>query len=248
MQRGKGQGVYDPQGLDMIYPLGVASKYPGSKELQISIGTFRRHVSGIRRMIVVGLEPEFVLPEYTTWIPFEQSRAWPKEYAIARVLSEGMKHADTETVVIQGDDHLATQPFDIRDMRAPAGPSLRAVADKNPNRLYSKYLRQTSKYLRAQGSTEIHFDRHMPMHVKVSDWLGLETHWEASRKIAGGYTQKSLYGNLCKVEPQYGPDYKANKDSITIEDLFVACRDRQVISFGDKCAKLIFELFSEYLV
>lgn len=239
--------MYDPKGLDMIYPLGVASKY-GNKELQISIGSFRRHVSGIRRIFVVGVDPGFELPWHVSWIPFTQDACMNKEAAIATVLARGMHYTETETVVIQGDDHIATQRFDIREMRAPAGPSLRASAAKNPQRAYSKALKQTSKYLARLGAkTEYHFDYHMPMQVFPRAWVACKDHWEASARIPFGYVCKSLYGNLYGVEPQIQSDYKANRAHLTIEDIYQASKDRQVISYGDKCAPLVFDLFREYL-
>lgn len=232
----------------MIVPYGRVSKYSGHPELRIMLGSFLRHVSGIRNVYVVGVDPG-PLPSRCTWIPFQQG-AWNKECAIARVLSYGMQHAPeplTTEVMIQGDDHIATRPFDAQDLRAPAGKSLRALADKNPQRTYSKALRATSRYLSARGHTEYHYDYHMPMIVDPVKWVALEEHWKASEQSSYGMVCKSLYGNIYACPPQFMADHKANKVGMTVDTLAEAILTRPVISYGDKCAPLVFSLFSEYL-
>lgn len=230
--------------LDVLYPYGVASKF-GHKELKISIESFKKHVSGLGKIYVIGVDPgQGIRAEY---IPYQQTKT-NKEAAIAEVLSYGMQVVPflTREVVIMCDDYIATQPFHIQEMRAPAGPSLRALADKRKTN-YAQALKDTSRYLLSKGCTEYHFDYHMPMIVNRYKWVDLGSVWQASRTKPFGMVCKSLYGNIYGVEPQLQADHKANKDSITLDEIYTAAQERKVISYGDKCAPLVFELFKEYL-
>lgn len=194
---------------------------------------------------MIGCDPG---PVNATHIPYEQT-ARNKEAAIAEVLCYGMQVIPflSREVVLMCDDYVATQTFEIEEFRAPAGPSLRALADKRPKANYSQALRDTSRYLLSKELSEIHFDYHMPMIVDRYKWVALEEHWKASRARPFGMVCKSLYGNIYGVEPQYQPDHKANKDSITIDEIYDAALSRKVISYGDRCAQLVFNLFGEYL-
>lgn len=233
--------------IDMLYPYGVASRFD-HKELILSIRTVRRFLSGVRDIYVIGVDPGPVVRSLAHYIPYQQT-ARNKEACIAEVLSYGMKTIKglSDLVSIQGDDHTHTRPASVWDFRAPAGISLRALANRRPRSNYSHALRDTSRYLESKGCGEIHFDYHMPMIVERARWLALEEAWKVSNARVFGMVCKSLYGNLQGVEPQYQADYKANRQEITLDEIYQATKDRPVISYGDRCAPLVFSLFSEYL-
>jgi hypothetical protein len=213
--------------IDILIPLGPGSK-KDNVELRYALRSIERHVTGYRRIVVVGAIPAW-LRETDRVLPVQWNEAsGPKAYRIAAKVSRVFDTLDvTDRLAFWNDDFVTLRGYDIRTLP----PYYTGVLARAKTNGYRALLDRTGKALSAANLPQRNYDLHTPILYDRERFLGLTAWWERSRHC-GGLVVKSVYGNHYYHETGVvTSDSKLQANWVDRIDVLAA--RRWVLSYGD---------------
>jgi hypothetical protein len=192
--------------LTMMYILGNGSTHY-NEELRFSLRTVADFCPQIKRLILVGENPNF-LSEKVEYHKVDEVKG-NKEYRIAMKIINGIKASNLKgDFVFMNDDFFFLKPQNFTNYPNYCKGNL--FRDNQKIEHYQKALQDTHDYLKSIGKTTHHFDIHYPIIYNAQKFLKLMPHFEQSRLTTNGMVVKSLYGNIYGLEPTMAYDCKLN--------------------------------------
>lgn len=230
--------MFDPQGIDVVIPLGVGSKFR-DMELRYCLRSLERYGRGVRRVVIVGQKPKWLSAAAThvacPWIDA------PKDARIALKTLWTFENSDvSDEILFANDDYFFLGDFDARTVAPYQRGNLLdfALPKEGEQSAYEKILEATYEALSLGKLPTYHYDIHVPIRYRRDVFVSLKPWWEKSRKSTNGLVVKSIYGNFTN-DTLPGPhlaDFKlaSFSNEPDFETLLAKFPDRWVISYADQ--------------
>lgn len=216
--------------IDVVLPLGPGSRH-NDIELRYALRAIRQHAVGLRRIVVIGAIPTWLVQTDTLRLIFLPEFSANKAARIALKFRWAFQHSDvTDTVAMWNDDYLMLRDQDIRTIP----PIYRGQLYRpNATRGWRRLLHHTAETLTAAAYGARHFDIHVPILYERRRFLDMSDWWDRSAKDPIGLVAKSLYGNIhCADTAVRGRDCKLQADWQRRIDGHKVTQ-RWVLSYGD---------------
>lgn len=220
--------------VDLLLPLGKGSVF-GNEELKLFLRSLERYCTGWRTLWIAGELVPFVRNSDRVQNVFVRENAGaPKDARIALKQFAALRDLPiSEDVVLMNDDYVFTKPVDLSSIPVFRKAQNLQSSARSRSDEYGKVLMETHLYLKNLGFDSENFDSHMPCRVSRSAYLGMETHWNASKDSKQGFVVRSLYHNVQKTQSVECLDmkiYHADGGPTAIER---QVKDRWVFSYDD---------------
>jgi hypothetical protein len=216
--------------IDIVLPLGSGSQH-NDIELRYALRSIQRHAVGLRRIVVIGTIPSWLVATDVVMPVAMKEFSANKAARIALKFRWAFEHLDvTNTVAMWNDDYLMLRQQDIRSIP----PIYRGHLNRpNATKGWRRLLQHTAEALQAAAHGARHFDVHIPMLYEREKFLGMSDWWDRSAKDPIGLVAKSLYGNLHYADTAVrGRDCKLHANWQHRIDTPQVTR-RWILSYGD---------------
>lgn len=223
--------------MDALYVLGTGSKW-NDFELQYSLRSLEKHVSGIDRVFIVGNPPKW---KHQNLICHEVEE--PKnnrEHNIAFKILWACENTDiSHDFLFVNDDHFFLQ--DIEAAKYPfyhIGLLQRAIDGGRHNSHYRRSIQNTIDTITElyPHPTLINFDCHYPIIYNKFVFRCLKPAWDISAGLNHGLLIKSMYCNFLGRNIQVMPTHDCKIDEFT-RNLENLVSDWPLLSVGDRGLK-----------
>lgn len=219
--------------IDVLVPLGGGSQW-NNNELRFMLRSLDRYVDGVRRVFVVGVNPDF-LAEPALHVPYK-SPTTNKEARIALKVLWACRELDlSDEVLFVNDDHFFSAPCDARTYPFYRSGTLDELAPKRAG-TYGRSLKATLQALRDARCPARHFDIHTPIRFDRREFIALESWWKRSAEHRYGLVVKSVYANVLGVEGEHLSDCKL-REPTGRQSVAAAIAGRPVWSIADSAVR-----------
>jgi hypothetical protein len=216
--------------IDLVYILGGGSCHQ-NKELQLSLLSVKRFLTGYRNIYVIGSHPGF--QGDFIHIPAEDNGR-NKQDNIRRKLTVACNAPEvSDNFVLMNDDYFFVKPYNINDI--PYYYDTNLARTYNRKRKPGHYKRAIQNTLMALADKELplrHFDIHMPIIYRKQLFMMVmnQFNWQGEKD---GFVIKSLYCNTLKIKGDEYKDCNINTDVQNDGDITHLVQDRFMFAVGD---------------
>lgn len=174
--------------MDAVYVLGKGSGWR-DLELLYSLRALHAHVSGIRRVVVVGHRPPWLRD--VLHVPHKDPHAYKERNIYEKLLTACLRADLTDKILFLNDDHVAGAPAAAAAIPAYRGREILELARALPPSNYRLGLENTHRRLAERGHTTWNFDVHTPLVVDRGLFVAAMTSYDWRER----FVMKSLYAN-----------------------------------------------------
>lgn len=197
---------YFYQMVDVVIPLGFGSKWKNN-ELKYSLRSLAKYLSGIRRVVIVA--DLSGLPPFLTnviHIPCPDATNTPSINTYRKILKACSDKRVSPDFLLSNDDFLLLQQFNAPTFPNYHKGTLSPFINFPGTQKYKVSLRNTARLLKRLGKPMKHFGIHCPMLINKENFFAVHSMIDWS--IAGGYSTRSLYGNIVGLQSSIHLDNK----------------------------------------
>ena len=191
--------------IDVVYLLGRGSNWQNN-ELRYSLRSVEKYVSGIRNVIVIGENPNF-LSDQVTFIPYKDVYTNKARNIMAKIKRASTDCRITKNFALWNDDYFAIEPFSMPEypyyFKCDLAHSVRINKGE-----YKLHCEETLKVLMANNLDFKNFDCHYPIvydKFKVMKMIE-KFNWNTKH----GYVFRSMYCNYWSIPGEFRLDCKTN--------------------------------------
>lgn len=240
--------MLDPNGIDVVVPLGNGSKFRNC-ELRYFLRSLEKYAKGVRGVVILGDDPHFLKGGAKRCpTPFTN---FNKEARIMHKILWAFENVPlTDKILFANDDYVFNKPFDVREVKSyHRGTLMSWATPKEPEAKrngYQEALYQTHLALTKAKLPAFDYDCHVPIVFDRKRFLSLRPWFDLQRTTKPtGLVGKSLYGNNIN-RPVPGPQIKDCKFYTYTDAAWVdsVIEDRWQFSYSDKA---LYRGFEKYL-
>ena len=193
---------------DIVYVLGYGSPWLNN-ELRYSLRSIEKHLRNYNRVFIVGVLPEFIIPDTVHHIPFDDTSICKETNICRKILQACATPTISDPFLFFNDDHFLVHDFDAdmfpyfykSDMATPL-----QVLDRH--NIYRQSVLRTARYLHDNNLPTKYFDTHTPILYHKDNFQQIMNAQDWSNRF--GHVIKSLYCNSLGIQGVLEPDCKIN--------------------------------------
>lgn len=215
--------------IDVVVPFVRSANR--DKELKWAIKGFRKFLTGLRLIHVIGDKPVSDV-NGTKVVNLSQehySSEWKEREIFKKLMLAVNSDWCSDPFLYANDDHFLLKPFS-----APEFPFFHSGVHLSPTIAgsYAETVRNTKRLL---GDPYTNFDVHTPILIYKNAFLKAFENVDWKRRY--GYCIKSVYVNRSELDVpvKYTPDCKLVRRQMTYEEIWEKIRGRELFSIGEHC-------------
>ncbi|HAN19627.1 MAG: hypothetical protein A2X13_14695 [Bacteroidetes bacterium GWC2_33_15] len=180
--------------FDVVYAIGNGSRWHDN-ELRFSLRAIEKNLKGVRNIVIVGKQPNFIDKNNVIFIPADDPLQSNADGNIAlKVMKACMDERISEDFLFINDDHIINAPMHVSDIGFYHCGNFESFPETFwHSELHRQRLKRTYEVLRKKGYSTFHFDIHVPIIINKKKFLEIVPTFDFKFDI--GYTMKSIYAN-----------------------------------------------------
>jgi hypothetical protein len=217
--------------VDLVVPVGPASKWGDHWELRMLLRSAQRNLRGLRKVWILGHRPEWLTGVEQVPIADSERR---KSWNILRKFRGVLDLDTTETLVKSSDDQLFVRPVSAADWTVVAGGDL----TRRKAGFWGRCHAATGEWLEAHGYPTRFYDTHVPCvltRAGLRRWFEAfpEPEWKRER----GWCVWSLFYNIVGADKVWRRSAKTSFEnasrSETVGQALSALRRKTFAGYGN---------------